>query len=324
MMNNLSALLVGSLAISLTACAVESAAPEPPVAETAQPLSIFWGGDGPFWGLVGISLNGRSLAGNDLSTLRLEGVSLDGVTLGGRALRATWLDGTVFHGTGPKGDASGKDFVGATFSGLLTGGDALPLRIDGVTVDRSNPISRQIDLYTVSYLADGTWRPLCGADAQGKPVPAIPLAGRWSYASGVAGGGAHIDDPHAFTFACAGFAIAKCVEMGYLPWVTLGKVSVAPYHQACTRAIRADYCGDGTSWTVDGTMIDVYDGYGFRTASPGWPFEAEWNANGAVCAAKERAPSLGTSPCWAKLQSSGCGQSSHFRSGTLLMTQESP
>ncbi|HEU4408415.1 MAG TPA: ADYC domain-containing protein [Polyangiaceae bacterium] len=29
---------------------------------------------------------------------------------------------------------------------------------------------------------------------------------------------------------------------------------------ACTRMLRADDCGDGTSYTVNGTTINLYDG----------------------------------------------------------------
>ena len=36
-------------------------------------------------------------------------------------------------------------------------------------------------------------------------------------------------------------------------------MSLASYHQACTRMARADYCGDGTSHTQDGTWIEYYD-----------------------------------------------------------------
>ena len=30
-------------------------------------------------------------------------------------------------------------------------------------------------------------------------------------------------------------------------------------HEACVRMVRADYCGDGRSHTVDGMAIDVWD-----------------------------------------------------------------
>jgi hypothetical protein len=34
--------------------------------------------------------------------------------------------------------------------------------------------------------------------------------------------------------------------------------------QTCTRAMRADFCGDGHSYTVNGTIIDLYDRFPYR------------------------------------------------------------
>src|SRR5207244_135325 len=64
------------------------------------------------------------------------------------------------------------------------------------------------------------------------------------------------------------------------------------YHQACTRMARADYCGNGTSHTVEGNLIDMYDNLGIRTRSvtaergvdPSLlSFEAAWGPDGAYC-----------------------------------------
>ena len=54
-----------------------------------------------------------------------------------------------------------------------------------------------------------------------------------------------------------GGAIAKCVLWGYRPWATYNGTPLAQYHQACTRMVRADYCGTGTSYTVTGNRISV-------------------------------------------------------------------
>ena len=62
-----------------------------------------------------------------------------------------------------------------------------------------------------------------------------------------------------------------------------GITSLADYHQACTRMLRADYCGDGTPHTVDGTLINIYDGIGIQRDTDDWAFEAEWTTTGARC-----------------------------------------
>ena len=59
-----------------------------------------------------------------------------------------------------------------------------------------------------------------------------------------------------------------------------------PYHAACVRMVRADYCGDGRPHTVDGTWIDIWDGLGIQTRDErdGHPevFEAAWSPGGAA------------------------------------------
>lgn len=97
--------------------------------------------------------------------------------------------------------------------------------------------------------------------------------------------GAHEIDSDELTFACANGVIAKCVDWGYAPW-SVG----ADVHQGCTRLARADYCGDGRPWTLDGTAVDIYDEIGVRTAvgDPMLAFEAGWDADGAVCASAMR------------------------------------
>jgi hypothetical protein len=278
-------------------------------------------------------LNGRSLDGQDLAGRGLLGVSLSGIQLGKRVVSAT-LVGSVLRGVSADGHAfEGRGLVGATLVGMLDNATSVPLRIDDLDRDADRG-DRDVHLYAVSYATDGGYQPLCGIDASGAPVRAIALAGRWDYRTGVAGGGSHIADPGAFTFACEGYVLAKCVELGYKPWDTIGAcpggrgrcpaVSLADLHQACTRAFRADYCGDGTSFTVDGTRIDVSDAFGYRTASPGWAFEAEWTTDGARCASRLRVPSQGTPSCWANLQSKTCGANADFSAGALLMTQDAP
>src|SRR5262249_8074375 len=126
------------------------------------------------------------------------------------------------------------------------------------------------------------------------------------------------DDPTRFTFACRGYALAKCAELGYKPWSRVGSVSLASYHQACTRMLRADYCGDGTPWTHDGTLISVFDGLGIGGDAASVRVEAEWNADGAVCTnpgmSRKASP-----PCYAQLFSGTCGARQHFQTGALVM-----
>jgi hypothetical protein len=150
------------------------------------------------------------------------------------------------------------------------------------------------------------------------PYQATAVGGQWNYQEGVPGGGRKVieqgnpDYDTKITFACETGAIGKCVErMGYKPWAPAAteckqicikipfgsplcrKQCTTPtrelLHEACVRMVRADYCGDGTSHTVDGVSIDVWDYAGFDAMTPisvapdGYGHEGEWTPNGARC-----------------------------------------
>jgi hypothetical protein len=259
----------------------------------------------------GISLNGISLNGISLNGISLNGISLNGISLNGTSLNGISLNGISLNGT---------DFSGALVSGELSDGNSLVLRIDGITAN-PDPANADILLYRVSYQTQAGWTPLCGIDAAtGQPAMATAVAGRWNYRSGVPGGGSPIDDATAFTFSCLQSVITKCLEAGYKRWVS---PSLAEHHTACTRLLRADYCGDGTPNTVDGTPVNLYDDLGIQTDSVNWPFEAEWVSAGARCVKRERFGH--TSPhrlcAHHDLFDPHCGSLHHFHTGTLLMSE---
>ncbi|MEZ4302510.1 MAG: ADYC domain-containing protein [Polyangiaceae bacterium] len=70
--------------------------------------------------------------------------------------------------------------------------------------------------------------------------------------------------------SCSSGVLSKCARIwGYKPWRSMvdkhGNVqAMRPYHQACSRAARADYTGLGHSLTVTGTDIDMIDNGGFN------------------------------------------------------------
>jgi hypothetical protein len=288
----------------------------------------------------GEQLNGEQLNGEQLNGEQLNGTNANGAGMSvdvafarfdGAALRngvpldSLWLQGAVFHGVADGDDFSGTDFQGARFRAVTLGGAPVNLRVAGI--GRKAPPDDDVWTYLLEFQsASGSWSPLC-RNASGTAVAAIPVSGRWNFGRGVPGGGDHIADPGAFTFACEGLgAIAKCVfPIGYKPWKTVGGVSLAHHHQACVRALRADYCGDGTPWTQNGRRIDLYDGIGVQQMSrPFWLFEAEWDQDGANCVSKERVFTLrnviGTvSPCILSKVSLFCGNPSDFQRGSLLM-----
>ena len=87
---------------------------------------------------------------------------------------------------------------------------------------------------------------------------------------------------------CTVSAIAKCLPIGYRPWAIVEDgAPVANLLQICTRMIRADYCGDGTSHTREGTWVNFVDGLGIETLDDDdMTFEASWGPDGAICVHK--------------------------------------
>ncbi len=179
----------------------------------------------------------------------------------------------------------GKELVGTTLTSFDERGRALRLKIEDIQPD-SEDKDRESYLYTVIYYSatDNSWYHLCQPDLAGI-TQAIPLTGRWDKT------GAYIDDD-SITFACTNGALGKCVRWGYKPWKSIKGKSLRDSHQACTRMVRADYCGNGIGHTKDGTLIDVYDRLGIqqRTKNSGMSFEAAWGVDGAVYLNRTRFP----------------------------------
>lgn len=282
--------------------------------------------------LVGRELNGVALNGQVLDGRVVHHVSLTDIELDGERVRDVRLEASRFSGTvGRSHHVGSRQFIGAIFAGFLDDADPIPLRIDAVERGRGRNL-RDVTRYAVSYPTDAGWLPLCGLDDEGVPVMAIPLLGRWDHSQGTATGGARIDDPDVFTFGCRGYVLAHCVEAGYAPWREVeicrsrrdcDTVTLADQHQACTRVLRADYCGDGTPQTVDGVLINVYDRFEIRVDSEDWLLEAEWDADGAICMSEERV--AGQAPtCMAALAQPNCGDPAHFSADTLLITEVPP
>jgi hypothetical protein len=186
----------------------------------------------------------------------------------------------------------GSTLAGEALTGVelrLGRGDAsYVIRIDGVAPD-PHAHDWSVTLYDVSVqdAASGRFDQLCAADPYSR-TSAIAVPGFWD------GDGTFVRGaPGEFSFACTAGAQGKCVRFGYAPWASApdGK-SLAPYHAACVRMVRADYCGDGTPHTVPGVAIEMFDSAGVhaRRETGHLAFEALWGPDGAVCLARTRRP----------------------------------
>lgn len=122
---------------------------------------------------------------------------------------------------------------------------------------------------------------------------AFPILGYWNDS------GAYVRDPKRFSFACTRRHVATCLKQGYLD--SSDAHDRMALLEACTRMMRADYCGDGASYTRDGTFISVWDNRDIATEVHRKPlvFEAAWNKNGMVCSSRLRwsEQEVGTPTC---------------------------
>ncbi len=213
------------------------------------------------------------------------------------------IDGSVMLNRGKL--VSTTSIVGKQFTADLFGGGTILLRIDSaVRSDLSDEAHWDIDLkdtaselywsqvpfdstwlYGVSIVQGNTSVPFCRPYAS--PTPefagktsrlAVPIdeyftkSGQMQMSTG------------SFTFACLSGVAAKCYKWKYYPWSTAA--NARQRHWACTRAAKADYCGDGRTFTADGTGVDVYDGnirIKDADTSFGLTFEDGWDTLGARC-----------------------------------------
>jgi len=136
-------------------------------------------------------------------------------------------------------------------------GGGRQLRIDAVRPDPGDA-SGAILLHSFSQReGNGAWMQACEADGQGQRE-GFPVPGRWVE-------GRYRPDRDHFALTCSAGAQAKCVRWGYKPWASAPDgTPMAGMYEACVHMARADYCGDGTATTRDGTAIDIYDRHGVQ------------------------------------------------------------
>jgi hypothetical protein len=287
------------------------------------------------------------------------GVSLDGKTV---VRDFAFVDGELKSQSRP-----GVSLVGALLIGKSESGQAVRLRIDAVETapdpDAKTPVNENADLklYRVSAQQGqgrsphdegfrpntpptGQFAPLC---TEGRLAVLVPGTWDYTYGEGSAAGGKASHDGSELTFACVGSAIAKCMtQMKYRPWRSLPARAGKPaqpfdeLHQACVRAVRADYCGDGESMTQSGEQVNFYDRFDIERDGADWPLEAAWNADGALCVNGTRlvvAPeNLNTERkampvqsyikqhCPARLSDKPCDRAALAEKGALLWTEVAP
>jgi hypothetical protein len=183
---------------------------------------------------------------------------------------------------------AGRDLIGVVLHLRNAQDQPLEIRID-LVVPRDAEAESGIELYGLSRkTGTGVWAPLCKPGADGRAL-AFPLPGAST---------ADEDTPAAggeFSITCTAGARGKCAMLGYRPWATADDgASLDAYFAACVRMMRADYCGDGRSYTRAGVKVDMWDRAGVQAPQTDLPFEAAWGPDGAVCLRRARVPAVAT------------------------------
>jgi hypothetical protein len=219
----------------------------------------------------GTSLNGVSVNGTTLNGMSVNGISLNGMTVNGMSVNGASATGSQLSGVSGGAQLTGAALVGATLSAQLSDWSTLVLRIDGTAMLPAP--NADLRTYTITYQTSAGWKPLCPNANE-----ALMFPGTWNL-----GTVRHQWDSNMFSLACRGSTFAKCAELGYK-----GDNLLDTYHQACTRALRADYCGDGVSHTINGTEINIFDKLGRQLDTLSWTVESNWTPDGATCINKAR------------------------------------
>ena len=301
--------MLSTLAI-FSGCAFEE--PEETVAEHSAASSIQNTPSLNGGGINGGGVNGGGVNGTNanLVGLTFDLTTASGVTASGAPIEHVWVENGTFKAIRADGAAlSGQALVGAELNGKLDNGESITLRLDALESFTST-VGTSVPRYLISYtgLNSSTLAHVCGKNDAGEPIKTIPLTGRWNFEQGVPDGGSKEENSTLVTFACQGFALYKCIDYGYPPWKKVNGVRLNNHHQACVRMLRADYCGDGRSWTVNGTVINMYDNLGIQLDTETWSLEAEWDIEGARCLSHQRIQSLDTVPdCTFERSPAVCG-----------------
>lgn len=245
--------------------------------------------------------NGPSLQATRLPARWLQGARLEASLADGRRIEITRFAGDVVEARALDAQPEARsrlhaaELVGMQWTESACEGDACTrrrFRVASAAPDLTentmpaHASNRDTWLYRVEHeTADHAWQDVCSEDGDGM---GLFVDGRWD-----AGGAWHAGG---YTFSCARGVIAKCARAwGYKPWKTLdterGPVDLQPLHAACTRAARADYCGDGVSHTRDGIPVALSDMLGLNPpGSRDGVLEAVFDRQGAVRVHEARVP----------------------------------
>jgi len=261
------------------------------------------------FGSSGLKLNTNALGDHPLHELNRKGEIHENVELVAVYIRTLYKDKVIYlkleEQWSEKGQLygriqgtiyKGKDFVGSRWD-INTYGGGIVKRMMTVHSYRYDPADGN-HKYVFAYPKDATY----GMHFYTKKYQYIKDSNMLAACANESGEGLeavvyedlHVDMTSGYVsqkdslinIACLDAGIGKAALWGYRPW-DIG------YYQfmGAIRVIRADYCGDGDSWTRAGTALDVEDKWGINTFfDPTLKTETLWTPKGAACVTRPRRP----------------------------------
>lgn len=232
------------------------------------------------------NINGASLANIHLTEPFGDGMYLGPMSSGLNVNLRLGVDANDAF-VGLQGDTvvlSGADVVGAKIAVFLSNEEYVWLEITDIDnqVPSWSDSGAMVTAYQATYFDQGVVKSLC---------PTLVGDDRWftlipdeRYSSGTN----EVESaPGTVTLACVGEAAAKMKLFDFHPHGNR-QASVAE-RQATLRMVTADYCGNGHSFTVNGTQVAWRDAAGqVEPLVKENVLEALWDENGAICLNKPR------------------------------------
>lgn len=284
----------------------------------------------------GVELNGTRFNGTRFNGAWFNGARLISASISDGLAKSNLSDWSLVPGTSMlqaydvKGVwYRGADLAGARLQWLVDDGGNEPAAVQLSIVDVTQSADRP-DIYFTDVdvrIDEGKWDSLC-SDGEGDPTSAIVVPGYFDSVTA----DWRPDEHGEIAFACRGTAAGKCLEWGYRMWAEHGGLSLADHYRACTRMVRADYCGNNVTHTENGTPIDVSDGLSPAILAPetDWQIEAKWGPHGAVCLNQPRKLAHTRAAVIAECEAAGrgtlppCADDDPGEHGGLLISQAEP
>jgi len=193
------------------------------------------------------------------------------------------------------GKRDGFEFGGADFLGsrwtvdLYDGEKVATTHVQNITAYEYDALQKPHPLhyYTFKFFGDGSnggekgvWTPACKQSTD--PLTGQPVGSKAIVYNDIAVDtkSGKIDwRPDSLYLACITGAVGKAGNWGYPEW----EIGSEDFTTA-VRMVRADYCGDGGSWTTIGSALQATDVWGYSAfANPAGATEAMWGEKGALC-----------------------------------------